>query len=307
MDDFREWLSDNLRYFELGGAILLVVLLLFFGIRSCFGGGRKSGSSDSGSSTTQNVEMVNEGTDGDTGDASNPLTEAEESISTLIQSYYKALSDKDAEAVRAVVDELSPTDEPVIANSSVENYQVNQIYAKQGLTEDARFVFVTYTYQCAGISTPVPAASTFYVTKDTDGNWKIDTQAASEPEVSEFMSAQMSDAQVQSITAQVKSDYDAALASSPELASYLNGVGETVSTASSETASDSSEDDGPKVMATTVVNVRDMAGGDESEVIGELDEGEVVTKLGTEGEWTMISYNGQTAYVYTEYLQSAGD
>ena len=33
MDDFREWLSDNLRYFELGGAILLVVLLIFFGVR----------------------------------------------------------------------------------------------------------------------------------------------------------------------------------------------------------------------------------------------------------------------------------
>ena len=35
MDDFREWLSDNLRYFMLGGGILLVVLVLFFGIRAC--------------------------------------------------------------------------------------------------------------------------------------------------------------------------------------------------------------------------------------------------------------------------------
>ena len=29
LDDFREWLSDNLRYFMLGGAILLIVVVLF--------------------------------------------------------------------------------------------------------------------------------------------------------------------------------------------------------------------------------------------------------------------------------------
>ena len=30
LDDFREWLSDNLRYFMLGGAILVIVLVLIF-------------------------------------------------------------------------------------------------------------------------------------------------------------------------------------------------------------------------------------------------------------------------------------
>ena len=37
MDDFREWLSDNLRYFMLGGAILIIVVVLFCGIRACSG------------------------------------------------------------------------------------------------------------------------------------------------------------------------------------------------------------------------------------------------------------------------------
>ena len=32
LDDFREWLSDNLRYFMLGGAILVIVLVLIFEI-----------------------------------------------------------------------------------------------------------------------------------------------------------------------------------------------------------------------------------------------------------------------------------
>ncbi|MEI3193668.1 MAG: hypothetical protein V8S22_06940 [Lachnospiraceae bacterium] len=33
MDDFREWLSDNLRYFLLGFAILAVVIIAVAGIR----------------------------------------------------------------------------------------------------------------------------------------------------------------------------------------------------------------------------------------------------------------------------------
>ncbi len=37
LDNFREWLSDNLRYFMLGGAILLIVVVLFFGYPCIYG------------------------------------------------------------------------------------------------------------------------------------------------------------------------------------------------------------------------------------------------------------------------------
>ena len=39
MDNFREWLSDNLRYILLGLAVLLVVVIAFFAIRLISGGG----------------------------------------------------------------------------------------------------------------------------------------------------------------------------------------------------------------------------------------------------------------------------
>ena len=50
LDDFREWLSDNLRYFMLGGAILVIVAVLFFGIRACVGSNK--GNSGDGQKTT---------------------------------------------------------------------------------------------------------------------------------------------------------------------------------------------------------------------------------------------------------------
>ena len=39
LDNFREWLSDNLRYILLGLAILVVLLVLFFGVRAVTGAG----------------------------------------------------------------------------------------------------------------------------------------------------------------------------------------------------------------------------------------------------------------------------
>ena len=51
MDNFREWLSDNLRYFMLGGVILIIVAVLFFSIRACTGSGK--GTSDGEQTTAQ--------------------------------------------------------------------------------------------------------------------------------------------------------------------------------------------------------------------------------------------------------------
>ena len=58
MDNFREWLSDNLRYFMLGGAILVIVAVLFFGIRACVGSGK--GTSDEEPNTVQDNSQGND-------------------------------------------------------------------------------------------------------------------------------------------------------------------------------------------------------------------------------------------------------
>ena len=82
MDNFREWLSDNLRYFMLGGAILFIVAVLFFGVRACIGSGK--GTSDTEQNTVQDNSQVNDPSspedDGETNDGkkdedTNPLEE----------------------------------------------------------------------------------------------------------------------------------------------------------------------------------------------------------------------------------------
>ena len=109
MDNFREWLSDNLRYFMLGGAILLIVVVLFFGIRAFMGSGKGDSSKDTADEqvTADNDQgnvpssPANDGETDGKKDA-NPMEKANEEITSLIKSYYTALGDKDITTLRTL-------------------------------------------------------------------------------------------------------------------------------------------------------------------------------------------------------------
>ena len=188
MDNFREWLSDNLRYFMLGGAILLIVVVLFFGVRAFMG----SGKGDSSKDTTENQETTDNdqgnvpsspANDGETDEKkdANPMETANEEITSLIKSYYKALGDKDITTLRTLVDNLAPADESKITNAKyIEGYEAGDIYTKKGLDDDSYVVYSCFYYICQGIDTKVPALAEFYVVKDTDVIWYIYVAAQSD-------------------------------------------------------------------------------------------------------------------------------
>lgn len=55
------------------------------------------------------------------------------------------------------------------------------------------------------------------------------------------------------------------------------------------------------ITCTSPVNVRDAASS-QSRVIGELAKGDQVKKLGEDGGWVKIRYQGQEAWVYEDYM-----
>lgn len=61
------------------------------------------------------------------------------------------------------------------------------------------------------------------------------------------------------------------------------------------------EKSGHMITCTSPVNVRDAASS-QSHVIGELAKGDQVEKLGEDGGWVKIRYQGQEAWVYEEYM-----
>ena len=282
MDDFREWLSDNLRYFMLGGAILLIVLVLIFGVRACVGG-KKGNSNEDQTTAKSNQENdpsspANDGETDEKKDASSvDSTEAETTmekasteVTELIQSYYKAFGEKDIATLKTIEDGFTPADESQInSRDYIDGYEVQDVYAKKGLTDDSYVVYVVFNYICTGIETPVPALSQFYVEKLE------------------------SESDVKALIAQVKANYDAAQENDSALAEFLQGLGDDAS-ASAET--------GTMLTVTEDCNVRASADS-EGEVIGGFSAGTEVEKKGQEGDWIQVDYDGQTGYVYSGLLE----
>ena len=106
-----------------------------------------------------------------------------------------------------------------------------------------------------------------------------------------------SDEDVKKLTAEVQAEYEQAQKDDTALAQFLDGLGEEADTSSSETSAD-----GTMLTVTEGCNVRAEANSD-SEIIGGLDEGDQVQKMGQEGDWIQIEYDGQTGYVYSGLLQ----
>ena len=305
MDNFREWLSDNLRYFMLGGAILLIVVVLFFGIRAFMGSGKGDSSKDTadGQVTADNDQgnvpssPANDGETDGKKDA-NPMEKANEEITSLITGYYKALGDKDIATLRTLVENLAPADESKITNAKyIEGYEAGDIYTKKGLDDDSYVVYSCFYYICQGIDTKVPALAEFYVVKDADGNWKIDGAAHSDSdEITKYEVTLRQDDDVKELKAKVKKQYDDAQAADPALAAFLDGLGEDATTASDTAAT------GTTLVVTEDCNVRAQASSD-GEIIGGLSAGTEVEKKGEDGDWIQIDYDGTEAYVNSSLLK----
>ncbi|MBQ8305626.1 MAG: SH3 domain-containing protein [Blautia sp.] len=293
----------------LGGAILLVVLVLFFGIRACAGRGRSSDTTDSAPEQAEQETPETTDSSADTeaeGKIENPLVEADADVKELIESYYKALGDKDIDALKEIEINLSAADEAKVTNAKdyIDRYEVENVYSKEGLEDTSYVVYACFNYICKGISTPVPALSQFYVVTDADGALKIDGGAAGNASISSYTENLKKDADVQALTTKVRNENEKAQETDPELAEFLKNLGEedTTATASaSDTAEKPAEEEGETLTVNTDANVRAAADGD-SEIIGGYSEGTKVKKTGQEGQWVQIDYEGQTGYIYQDLL-----
>ena len=301
MDDFREWLSDNLRYFMLGGAVLIIVVVLFFGIRACVGSNK--GNSGDGQKTTSedqgNVPSspTNEGESDEKKEDANPMETADAEITALIKSYYQALGEKDIATLKTLEDDFTPSDESKVTNLKdyIEGYEVGDVYTKKGMTDDSYVVYACFYYICQGVDTKAPALTQFYVYKNDDGNWVIDNDALQNSEVSTYMEAQLSDSDVTALVSKVQSELDQAQEEDSSLAEFLNGLGDEASVSTKA-------DDGTMLTATDDCNVRAEANTD-AEILGVISAGDQVEKLGADGEWIQIDYDGETGYIRGDLLE----
>ena len=301
MDDFREWLSDNLRYFMLGGVILIIVVVLFCGIRAC-SGSNKGNSGDEQKTTSEdqgNVPSspISEGESDEKKEDANPMETADADVTALIKSYYQALGEKDIATLKTLEDDFTPSDESKVTNLKdyIEGYEVGDVYTKKGMTDDSYVVYACFSYICQGVETKAPALTQFYVYKNSEGNWVINNGALQDSEISAYMEKQLSDSDVSALVKKVQNELDQAQQSDPSLAEFLNGLGE-------EADVSTNAEDGTMLTTTDECNVRAEASTD-ADILGVISAGDQVQKTGTDGEWVQIDYDGQTGYIRGDLLE----
>ena len=235
MDDFREWLSDNLRYFMLGFGILAVVLILFFGVRfisSKFGNQKTTEPKQETQQETETPTPTQEAEETPATTAEPETTPAAgelelnayPQVNALIEKYYAALTGKDVQSLKELVDELDPSDESAITNSQyIEGYSNVQVYTKKGMTDTSYVVFAAYDHKYVGYDTLLPGISYLYVDTKEDGSLYI--VADPNEEQLAYISEQLEDAKVQELLNSTQASYDEKLASDEALSKYLSELG----------------------------------------------------------------------------------
>ena len=289
----------------LGGAILIIVVVLFCGIRAC-SGSNKGNSGDEQKTTSEdqgNVPSspISEGESDEKKEDANPMETADADITALIKSYYQALGEKDIATLKTLEDDFTPSDESKVTNLKdyIEGYEVGDVYTKKGMTDDSYVVYACFSYICQGIDTKAPALTQFYVYKNSEGTWLIDNGALQDSEISAYMEKQLSDSDVAALVTKVQKELDQAQQSDPSLADFLNGLGDEASVSTEA-------ENGTILTATEECNVRAEASTD-AEILGVISGGDQVEKTGTEGEWVQIDYDGETGYIRGDLLEQQSD
>ncbi len=318
MDNFREWISDNLRYILLGGGVLILAVVLFFGVRAITGQGKDKKSVSKGQTDTVSADQsVSDGqVSGDQVSGGTLEKDAVPEVNKLIQDYYTALGEKDIEDLRSMVSNLDPAEESKIANTKyIESYEDVEVYTKEGLEEGSYVVFASFAYKCADVGTPAPALSQLYVVTDESGKLWISGEAINDPEIQTYVGSLMEQSDVIQLRNNVQAAYDQAQANDPQLQAFLESLGSADSGTprpDSSSTSDNTADgqaagstDGYTEGMLTAIddcNVRASAQSG-SEIVTVVPAGEQVNRVGEENGWIQIEYNGTTGYVYQDLLQ----
>lgn len=317
IDNFREWLSDNLRYVLLGLAVLLVIIIGVCIFRLIGGSSNKkkaAGKKTTAVTTSQKDEDSTESAgSGSVPSASANLKQDDPDLLKLTQKYYKAVAAKDAATLATIVDPWNDTVQSETFNSDIESYDNISTYSKDGPVDGSSLVYVYCECKLPGIKTAVPSLRQLFVTTNDSKDLVISDWS----QYQEFVTESNKSDDVQDLIREVNSKCQQLASSDPDLKSYLEsqgiGASEEPSTESSSSGSSKTSAGASSGTATATdgVNVR-SEGSTNGSVLGTLYPGQEVNVVGSEGDWTHINYTNSSTggtidgYVSTQYLDFGG-
>ncbi|MBU9735426.1 SH3 domain-containing protein [Diplocloster agilis] len=327
MEDFKRFVKNNSRYIIL--AVILIVLVVV--LVKCIGGKDK----DKDAKGDKNTENVQPSADPSATPAVTPednalLQDAVPEVNDLMNRYYAALAAGDMESVTGMVDTLTDNDAGLPARSEwIDSYNNISCYTKKGLTDNSYVVYTYFEIKFVGDKTAsmAPGLSSFYVAQNDQGAYYI--LQSSNPDVENYMANITKGDDVQALVASVNQKWEEIKAGDPtvaEVATLMINAGETADggEADGEAGAEQPEEQQPEeeapaeqpaeepaagvqdvdetVYATDSVNIRSDA-NETAERVGQVYKGETLHRTGIlDSGWSRVDYNGQTAYVKSEYV-----
>lgn len=324
-NEVLRFIREHIRYFAAGALVVVLVIVLAMCAKP------KGSDSDVVVNATESTQATEEAYQVD----------ANENINALITQYYTAYAAGDVTTLSSIATPISANEQSYIGLFSqyVDEYQNIKCYTKTGLDENSYLVSVSMEIKFTGVDTTAPGLDFFYVRTNDDGSLYIDNlysqynlanqENALDTSIQNLIGQFESESDVVELQSEVQTRYDEALAADENLANMIqttipaaikDWVSQMAAQAATEQteaaeATEQPETEQPQeteqqeeiiqqtdTLATKDrVNVR-AAADVESEKLGTLDQGTVVTRTAIAGDWSVIDYNGTAGYVKNEFL-----
>ncbi len=312
-DDFREWLSDNLRYVLLGLAVVLVIIIGFCIFRLIGGSSsKKTTSKDTTPVTaaaddekmTESAAPVNISAP----DAGETLTRDDPAHLELAKKYYKAVSAEDEATLSTIVEPWNDSvkTETFALNEKFKSFDNIVTYSKNGPEDGTYLVYIYCECKVDGVDSGIPTLLNPLVMITTDsGDLKISSDRS---KYSDYINESNASDDIQALITEVNKQYDALKNTDTQVGNYGT---DTNTTAEASTEAEGTQPSGGSTYGTAAatdgVNVRSEPSTNGT-VLGTLYPGQEVNIVATEGDWTHISYTDSSTgttiegYVSNTYL-----
>lgn len=311
---FRESMAKNYRYFIVGGLflILVIVLVIFLATRGTDvvkEGEQNSAIEDIASSVEVPTDKYEQ--------------DAYPNVNTICTSYMNAMSIGDSDTMASLSNALSDERRAFFEAQAqyISQYADYHFYTKAGPEENSYLVLVTYTLQIVSDANKLPALCSLYVCTDESGTLYINNSDLSENDEA-YILALASQDDFKQLQDDVQLAYNDMLEKNPDLSARVTELRgqinsdvqakleakkqaetEAAAAQAAEEAAALAAANAKTVRATDVVNIRSSSSTD-SEVLGKTSQGQEFTRYEVlENGWSKIDYNGQEAYIKTEYLE----
>lgn len=254
-------------------------------------------------------------------------------VNTLMNDYYAAMAAGDVETIESMNAYVDDREKIRIQEMSkyVDSYQELDVYTKLGPVEGSYLVYVYSKVKFTEYDKLVPGMKAFYVCTDENGNCYINGGETNSVVTNYIRDISLQDDMVD-LNNKAVAEYNELLESDDELKAFLAdlsnridiSVGEILAKAEEEAraaeeaqaaAEETPAEEGEeaqsntvkKVRATDVVNVR-SSDSETADKLGKAQIGDEFTLLEERGNgWSKISFEGQDAFIKTEFLEVASE